>query len=193
MPSSADLSGTRGLPTLDPNGFGGSSGSTISHSPSLTNSFVLTFGLLHGRNQPPSILPLASATARPGLQEAHKMALRVGEHRDARAVWHVHRPCHPAPTEALDLAQRRLEVPDLHVEGDVAFASLGGRADTAVNAARYARVGHRVARARRQHLPVKRVPVEVLESLAVLADDLDVHYWVTHQLLLSVPPLYRCG
>src|SRR5215212_7808079 len=144
-------------------------------------------------NQPLSVLLLASATSRSGLDEAHNMALRVGEHRDARAVQHVHRPHHPAPTEALDLAQRRLEVPDLHVEGDVALASFRGRADAAVDAALYAGVRHRVARARRQHLPVKRVPVEVLESLAVLADDLDVHYWVTHQLLLSVPPLYRCG
>src|SRR5215203_3612138 len=128
-----------------------------------------------------------------GLDEAHNMALRVGEHRDARAVRHVHRPHHPAPTEALDLAQSRLEVPDLHVEGDVALASFRGRADAAVDAALYAGVRHRVARARRQHLPVKRVPIEALESLAVLADDLDVHYWVTHQLLLSFPPLYRCG
>src|ERR687894_1161403 len=144
-------------------------------------------------NQPLSVLPLASATSRSGLDEAHKMALRVGEHRDARAVRHVHRPHHPAPTEALDLAQCRLEVPDLHVEGDVALASFRGRADAAVDATLYAGVRHRVARARRQHLPVKRVPIEALESLAVLADDLDVHYWVTHQLLLSVPPFYRCG
>src|SRR5215208_88221 len=193
MPSSADLSGTRGLPTLDPNGFGGSSGSTISHSPSLTNSFVLTFGLLHGRNQPPSVLPLASATARPGLQEAHKMALRVGEHRDARAVWHIHRPRHPAPTEALDLAQRRLEVPDLHVEGDVALASFRRGTDAAVDAALYAGVRHRVARGRRPHLPAEGFPVEALQGLGVLADDLEVHNRIAHQFLLSVPPLYRCG
>src|SRR5919112_1392620 len=144
-------------------------------------------------NQPLSVLPLASATSRSGLDEAHKMALRVGEHRDARAVRQVHGSRHPAPTETLDLAQRRLEVPDLHVEGDVALASFRGRADAAVDATLYAGVRHRVTRARRQHLPVKRVPIEALESLAVLADDLDVYYWVTHLLLLSVPPLYRCG
>src|SRR3712207_4991247 len=69
-------------------------------------------------NQPLSVLPLASATSRSGLDEAHKMALGVGEHRDARPVRHVHRLHHPAPTETLDLAQRRLEVPYLHVERD---------------------------------------------------------------------------
>src|SRR5215208_7749158 len=96
------------------------------------------------------------------------MALRVGEHRDARAVRHVHGPRHPAPTEALDLSQRRLEVPDLHVEGDVALASFGGGADAAVDAALYAGVRHRVVRARRPHLPVKGVPVEALEGLGIL-------------------------
>src|SRR5215216_5061179 len=121
------------------------------------------------------------------------MALGVGEHRDARAVRHVHRPRHPASTEALDLVQRRLEVPDLHVEGDVALASFRRRADTAVDTALYARVRHRVLRARRPHLPVKGVPVEALQDLGVLADDLDVHYRVTHLLLLSVLPLYRRG
>jgi hypothetical protein len=62
------------------------------------------------------------------------MALRVGEHRYARAVRHVHGPHHPAPTETLDLAQRRLEVTDLHVEGDVVLVSDRGRADAAVDA-----------------------------------------------------------
>src|SRR5919107_2602097 len=137
-------------------------------------------------NQPLSVLPLASATSRSGLDEAHKMALRVGKHRDARAVRQVHGSRHPAPTETLDLAQRRLEVPDLHVEGDVALASFRGRADAAVDAALYAGVRHRVVRARRLHLLVKGVPVEALEGLGVLADDLDVHYRVTHQLLLSL-------
>src|SRR5215217_8485575 len=140
-------------------------------------------------NQPLSVLPLASATSRSGLDEGHKMALGVGEHRDARAVRQVHRLHHPAPPETLDLAQSRLEVPDLHVEGDVALASFRGRADAAVDAALYARVGHRVVGARRQHLPVKGVPVEALEGLGVLAYDLDVHYRVTHQPLLSVSPL----
>src|SRR5215203_2109153 len=144
-------------------------------------------------NQPLSVLPLASASSRSGLDEAHNMALGVGEHRDARAVRHVHGPHHCAPTETLDLAQRRLEVPDFHVEGDVALASFRGRADAAVDAALYAGVRHRVVRARRLHLPVKGVPVEALEGLGVLADDLDVHYRVTHQLLLSVSLLYRCG
>src|SRR5215213_8691339 len=102
-----------------------------------------------------------------------------------RPVGHFKGPCHPAPTETLDLTQRRLQVPDLHVEGDVALASFQGRSYATVDAALYAGVRHRVARARRQHLPVKRVPVEALEGLGVLADDLDVHYRVTYQLLLS--------
>src|SRR5687767_14472155 len=144
-------------------------------------------------NQPLSVLPLALAKSRSGLDEAHNMALGVGEHRDARAVRQVHRLHHPAPTETLDLAQRRLEVPDLHVEGDLALACFRGRADAAVDAALYAGVRHRVVRARRPHLPLKGVTVEPLEGLGVLADDLDVHYRVTHQLLLSVLPLYRCG
>src|SRR5215204_5954203 len=72
-------------------------------------------------------------------------------------------------------------------------ASFAGGADAAVDAALYAGVRHRVVRARRPHLPIKGVPVEALEGLGVLADDLDVHYRVTHQLLLSVLPLYRCG
>src|SRR5215204_7448180 len=117
----------------------------------------------------------------------------VGEHRDARAVQQVYFFNDPATTETLDLAQRCLEVPDLHVESDVPLASFRRRADAAVDAALYAGVRHRVVRARRPHLPVKRVPIEALESLGVLTDDLDVHYWVTHQLLLSVPPLYRCS
>src|SRR5215217_7479454 len=75
----------------------------------------------------------------------------------------------------------------------VAPASFAGGADAAVDAALYAGVRHRVVRARRPHLPIKGVPVEALEGLGVLADDLDVHYRVTHQLLLSVLPLYRCG
>src|SRR5215207_9117814 len=143
-------------------------------------------------NQPLSVLPLASATSGSGLDEAHKMTLGVGEHRDARTVRQVHRLHHPAPTETLDLAQRRLEVPDLHVEGDVALASFRGRADAAVDAALYAGVRHRVVRARRLHLPVKGVPVEALEGLGILAEALDVHDWVTHQVLLSVPSLYWC-
>src|SRR5215211_6460547 len=106
------------------------------------------------------------------------MALGVGEHRDARSVRHVHGPRHPAPPETLDLAQRRLEVPDLHVEGDVALVSGRRRADATVDAALYAGVRHRVVGARRHHLPVKSIPVEALEGLSILADDLDVHYRV---------------
>src|ERR671913_520240 len=56
-------------------------------------------------NQPLSVLLLASASPRSGLDEAHNMALWVSEHRDARAVRQVHRLHHPAPTETLDLAQ----------------------------------------------------------------------------------------
>src|SRR5215212_1049378 len=107
------------------------------------------------------------------------MALRVGEHRDARAVRQVHRLHHPAPTETLDLAQSRLEVPDLHVEGDVALASFRGRTDASIDATLYAWVRHSVARARWRHPPVKGVPIEALEDLGVLANDLDVHNWVT--------------
>src|SRR5215218_494101 len=117
------------------------------------------------------------------------MALGVGEHHYAWAARHVHGSRHPAPTEALDLAQRRLEVPDLHVECDVAPVSFGGAVDAAV----YAGVRHRIVRARRPHLPLKGVPVESLEDLGILAEDLNVHYRVTHQLLLSVLPPYRCG
>ena len=71
------------------------------------------------------------------------MALGAAEHRDAWAVRHVHGSCHPAPTETLDPAQRCLEVPDLHVERDVALASFGGGADAVVDAALYAGVPSR--------------------------------------------------
>jgi hypothetical protein len=121
------------------------------------------------------------------------MAFGVGEHRDARALRDVHRPRQPPAAKTLDPSQRRLEVPYLHVEGDVALASFLGRADAAVDAALYAGVRHRVVRARRLHLPVKGVPVEALEGLGILAEDLDVHDWVAHQVLLSVPSLYRCA
>src|SRR5829696_656352 len=132
-------------------------------------------------NRPLSVLPLASATSGSGLDEAHKMALGVGEHRDARAVRQVHRLHHPAPTETLDLAQRRLEVPDLHVESDVPLASFRRRADAAVDAALNSGVCHRVVWARGLHLPVEGVPVEGLEGLGVLTYDLGVHYRVTHK------------
>jgi hypothetical protein len=61
----------------------------------------------------------------------------------------------------------------------------------AVDAAHFAWARHRVARARRQSLPVKSVPVVALGGLCVFAHDLHEHYRVELMTIVSVRLLYR--
>jgi hypothetical protein len=95
------------------------------------------------------------------------MALGVGEHRDGGPFRHLRGLHHRAAPQTLDLAQRRLQVGYLNVEGDVPCAALHSCADTAVDATLTARVRHRVVRNRLLYLPVKRVLVEALKRLRV--------------------------
>jgi hypothetical protein len=73
------------------------------------------------------LLPiLGSQGLRGGLDETHKVPLRVGEHRDAWTFRHVLWAHDSAAPKALNLAQRCLEVWDLYVEGDVALVEPSG-------------------------------------------------------------------
>ena len=93
----------------------------------------------------------------PGLKETHDVTLGIGEQCDAWALRHVHWPHRSAPSETLDLAQRRLEVGDLEVEGEMARTASPNRsyANASVDATLTTGMRHRIVRNRRLHLPVR--------------------------------------
>src|SRR5205814_3776337 len=111
---------------------------------------------------------------------------------DARDLVRAHHAC---AAHALGLGQRRLDVGDLDIEGDVAAVALWPGADAAADPdAIRVRVpltrGHRVVR--RSHLlaelPAEELRVVAPQLLAVLADDLEVDYWLSHPVSFRARP-----
>jgi hypothetical protein len=119
------------------------------------------------------------------------VALGIVEEADLDALHRLVRAHHPRPAEALGLRERRLDVGDLDVEGDVAGIPLRARSDAAADS-HAVRVGvplalhdpvlHRVARV---DLPPEELGVVTLELVGVLPDDLEVDNWLSHNVSFS--------
>src|SRR6185295_6185451 len=127
------------------------------------------------------------------LHDPDEVALRVGElaqHDHPHDVLGAH---HALPAEALGLLQRFLDVGHGDVEGDVpavalrALADAAADADVAVGGLVVLAVDHPVVhRVVAVDLPAEQLAVVLLQLLAVLADDLEVHDCLAHLVLLSL-------
>src|SRR5436190_4921098 len=93
---------------------------------------------------------------------------------------------HALAAEPLRLDERRLDVLDPDVEGDVAPVAVRALADAAADAdplraevllAAHEAVVHRVVGV---DLPAEELAVVALQLLAVLADHLEVRHWCSH-------------
>src|SRR5947209_17044528 len=123
------------------------------------------------------------------LDDADQVPLWVVEKADLDLFHDLLRTHHPRPAEALCLRQRGLHVGDPVVEGDVTRIALRPSSDAATNSGALATVAvnhpvvHRVIGV---DLPSEQVGVKGLQRCAVLTDDLEVHYWLSHDVSLGV-------
>src|SRR5436190_10218301 len=123
---------------------------------------------------------------RRGLDDADNVALGIVEQSDLDPLRHAFGPHDPRPAEALGLGERRLDVGDLDVEGDVAGVALRSHPDAAADPDAVGvevalplddPVVHRVVRV---ELPSEQVRVVGAELVPVLPDDLEVDYRLSH-------------
>src|ERR1700694_1352007 len=123
------------------------------------------------------------------LHQADNVVLGIGEQRyrgTSRDILGAH---HTLAAESLDLAKRRLDVGDMHVERDVAFVAFFAATDPAADAAVFSRMHDRVVWSaitggERLDLPIKCLLVEVLQRGCVFSHDLEMKNWITHLRLL---------
>src|SRR5207245_505142 len=114
------------------------------------------------------------------LDEADHVALGIGEEGDGRSTGDVHRPHHRFTSQLFSLVEVGLGIVDLDIKRDMT-GSVGRRADAPGDGAVATRVNHAVVhRVVRIDLPIEQLAEELLEPLAVLADDLEVDDRITH-------------
>jgi len=122
------------------------------------------------------------AVGRLTLEQPDRVALGVGEEGDLPAVGNVDRSHLQLTAEFLHALQRRVEVVDVDIEGDVPVGAVRRGAEAARDAAVAVRLhGAVVGRAiDGLCLPAEELAVETLESVPVSPEHLEEHDWVGH-------------